>query len=40
LSEVFGVVEESLTERGVSYDIIHSETWKSTLGIKGREREE
>lgn len=40
LAEVFGVIQELLTERGIEYQIIHSQTWKSILNIKGRSRPE
>lgn len=40
LAEVFGVIQELLTERGIEYQIIHSQTWKSVLNIKGRTRPE
>lgn len=38
LAEVFGVLEELLTELDIPYEIVHSQTWKSTLGIKGTKR--
>ena len=40
LAEVFGVIQELLTERGIEYQIVHSQTWKSILNIKGRSRPE
>lgn len=40
LSEVFGVVQELVTELGIKYTVVPSVTWKSTLGIKGRTRPE
>lgn len=40
LSEVFGVVQELITELGIKYTTVPSVTWKSTLGIKGRTRPE
>lgn len=40
LAEVFGVIQELLTERCIEYQIIHSQTWKSVLNIKGRTRPE
>lgn len=40
LSEVFGVVSESVTESGIPLESMFSSTWKSTLNIKGRAREE
>lgn len=38
LAEVIGVLEELLCEIKVPYEIVHSQTWKSTLDIKGRDR--
>ena len=38
LAEVLGVLEELSREKGIPHEIIHSQTWKSTLGIKGRDR--
>lgn len=38
LAEVFGVVEELFTELNIPYEIVHSSSWKSTLGIKGAKR--
>lgn len=40
LSEVFGVVSETLQEMKMKYTVVMSGTWKSTLGIKGRTRPE
>jgi Holliday junction resolvasome RuvABC endonuclease subunit len=40
LSEVFGVIQELVTELGIRYTIVPSQTWKSTLSIKGRTRPE
>jgi Holliday junction resolvasome RuvABC endonuclease subunit len=40
LSEVFGVIQELITELGIKYTVVPSATWKSTLGIKGRTRPE
>ena len=40
LAEVFGVIQELLTEKGIEYQIVHSQTWKSVLNIKGRSRPE
>lgn len=40
LAEVFGVIQELLTEKGIEYQIVHSQTWKSILNIKGRSRPE
>lgn len=38
LAEVIGVLEEMLTEKGISYSMVPSSIWKSALGIKGRDR--
>jgi hypothetical protein len=38
LAEIFGVTEEVLTELKIPYQIVNSNTWKSKLGIKGKER--
>lgn len=38
LAEVFGVVYETLTEMNIPNEAILSVTWKSALGIKGKER--
>lgn len=38
LAEVLGVLEELCAERNISHEIIHSQTWKSGLLIKGRDR--
>lgn len=38
LAEVFGVLEELCSEKKISYRIVHSQTWKSVLNIKGSER--
>ena len=40
LSEVLGVVQEFCAEREMPYEIVHSQTWKSALNIKGRTRPE
>jgi Holliday junction resolvasome RuvABC endonuclease subunit len=40
LSEVFGVIQELITELGIKYTVVPSATWKSTLNIKGRTRPE
>lgn len=40
LAEVFGVLQEILTEIQKPYEIIYSSTWKSVLGIKGKARAE
>lgn len=40
LSEVFGVMSETLQEMKMKYTVVMAGTWKSTLGIKGRTRPE
>lgn len=40
LAEVYGVILELLQEKKINYVIISSNTWKSTLGIRGRARAE
>lgn len=40
LAEVYGVLEEKLTEWKIPYQAVFSSTWKSSLGIKGRSRPE
>lgn len=38
LAEVRGVLTELACEMKIPHEIIHSQTWKSTLDIKGRDR--
>ena len=38
LAEVLGVLEELCCELKIPHEIIHSQTWKSGLDIKGRDR--
>lgn len=38
LAEVLGVLEELARERNIPHELVHSQTWKSTLNIKGRDR--
>lgn len=38
LAMVFGVVMETCEEENISQEIVHSQTWKSKLSIKGRSR--
>lgn len=38
LAEVIGVLEELCCELKIPHELIHSQTWKSTLNIKGRDR--
>lgn len=38
LAEVRGVLSELACEMDIPHEIIHSQTWKSTLNIKGRDR--
>ena len=40
LANVFGVILELCEELKIKYDIVSSNTWKSTLKIKGRNRAE
>lgn len=40
LAEVFGVIEELLTEEEYPHEAVLAGTWKSTLGIKGKNRAE
>ena len=38
LAEIFGVTQEYLAEHKYGYHIVHSNTWKSKLKIKGKSR--
>lgn len=38
LAQVLGVLEELCAEKSIPHKIIHSQTWKSALDIKGRDR--
>lgn len=40
LAEVFGVIHELLEEMSIPYTTVLAGTWKSTLGIKGKNRQE
>lgn len=40
LAEVFGVIYETLTELNIKNSAVLASSWKSTLGIKGRNRQE
>lgn len=40
LAEVFGVIEELLTEMEVPHEAVLASSWKSALGIKGKDRTE
>ena len=40
LAEVFGVILMLCTELKINYTIVSSNTWKSTLKIKGKKRSE
>lgn len=40
LAEVYGVIHQLLDEKKIPYQIVPSVTWKSTLGIKGKNRQE
>ena len=38
LAEVLGVLEELSRELNIPHELVHSQTWKSVLDIKGRDR--
>ena len=40
LAEIIGITEELLTELKISYQIVNSNTWKSKIKIKGKQRTE
>jgi hypothetical protein len=40
LAEVYGVIHQLLDEKKIPYQVVPSVTWKSTLGIKGKNRQE
>lgn len=40
LAELFGVLVETFIEKGIPYSAILASSWKSTLNIKGRNRQE
>lgn len=40
LAQVIGVLIELATEKNIKYELVHSSTWKSYLGITGRTRPE
>lgn len=40
LAEVIGVLTELAAEKNLSYELVYSTVWKSTLQIKGRTRPE
>ena len=40
LSEILGVTQEYMVEIGMPYEIVSSNTWKSKLNIKGKQRAE
>ena len=40
LAEVYGVIGEALEERKIPHSSVLAATWKSYLGIKGRNRQE
>lgn len=39
LAEVYGVIHQLLDEKKIPYQVVPSVTWKSTLGIKGANRQ-
>lgn len=40
LAEVYGTISEYLEEQGIPHSSVLASSWKSTLGIKGRTRQE
>lgn len=40
LAEVYGVISMTLAEAGVKHSSVLASSWKSTLGIKGKQRAE
>jgi hypothetical protein len=40
LAEVFGVIYELVTEMKLKNSAVLASSWKSTLGIKGKDRSE
>ena len=40
LAEIFGVTQELLSELKIPYQVVSSNTWKSKVNIKGKQREE
>ena len=38
LAEVYGIIQEYLTENKIPYSVVLASSWKSTLGIKGKDR--
>ena len=40
LAEVMGVISELVAELGLPCELVHSQTWKSTCGIRGKARAE
>lgn len=40
LAELFGVLVEAFVEKGIPYSAILASSWKSTLDIKGKNRQE
>lgn len=40
LAQVIGVLTELAAEKELKYELVHSSTWKSSLGIGGRTRPE
>lgn len=40
LAEIFGITHELMVELNIPYQIISSNTWKSKLDIKGKQRAE
>lgn len=40
LAEVFGIIHELSCELNIPYNVVHSQSWKSTCEIKGKTRPE
>lgn len=38
LAELIGVLQELAIEIGVPYELVHSATWRSTCGVRGKTR--
>ena len=40
LAEIFGITQELMVELNIPYQVVSSNTWKSKLEIKGKQRAE
>ena len=40
LAEIFGITQELMVELKIPYQVVSSNTWKSKLNIKGKQRAE